>query len=56
MRFGFWQIFMTAIYVLNLGIALAKHGECEVKKYNFWATLLASIIALGCLYFGGFYG
>lgn len=56
MRFGFCQIFITTIYVLNLGIALAKHGEGEVKKYNFWTDLLGCIITLVCLYFGGFYG
>lgn len=56
MKFGFCEIFLTSIYILNLGIALAKHGEYESKRYNFWTSLVGTIIGLVCLYFGGFYG
>lgn len=55
MKFGFWEIFMTAIYAINLGITLGKHGEQKITTYNFWTSLIGTLIGLACLYFGGFY-
>lgn len=56
MKFGFCQIALTALYLLSLGMHLAKHGEPRTDKYNFWAALISMGIELTLLYFGGFYG
>lgn len=56
MKFGFCQIALTALYLLSLGMHLAKHGEPKTGKYSFWMALVASAIELTLLYFGGFYG
>ena len=53
---GIWQIIMIIILAMNLGISLVKHGETEIKKYNFWTTLIATAINVGILWAGGFFG
>lgn len=52
---GIWQIVMIVLYAMNLGISLIKHGETEIKKYNFWVTLISTVISVGILWAGGFF-
>lgn len=56
MTFGFCQIVLTALYVMSIGMHLAKHGEPRDGKYNFWTALIGAAIEFTLLYFGGFYG
>jgi len=43
-------IIMIGIHLLNLGIALGRHGEHKVEKYNFWTQLIGSTIGITLLY------
>lgn len=47
------SILILIMYTVNLGFYLAKHGEKEEKKYNFFTQLIASIISLYILYCAG---
>lgn len=44
-------IIMCGIYVLNLGIAMAKHGEPKEDNYNFIASLIGALIGITLIYF-----
>jgi hypothetical protein len=55
MYLGIPQIIYLILWLLGAGIAMAKHGEPKTGKYDFWTTLLSSILALGLLYWGGFF-
>lgn len=52
---GIPQIIYIVIVALALGLSLAKHGEVEMKRENFWTTFIASSIQLAILYWGGFF-
>lgn len=45
-----YYFILLAIHILNLGIALGKHGEKKVTTYNFGANLIGSIIGITLLY------
>ena len=49
------RIIYCCLMVMGLGMALAKHGETEVKTYNFGTSLFAAAIQFTLLYFGGFF-
>jgi hypothetical protein len=51
------QIVFLIIVLLGLGVDLARHGErqTEVKKYNFWTSLISVLISCSLLYAGGFW-
>ena len=49
------QILFIAIVVLNLIIAVIKHGE-ERTRYNAYTTALDVTIFISILYWGGFFG
>lgn len=53
---GFCQWAVIVIYLLSLGISLAKHGEVKVKRESFWSDLVSAIIMFLLLKFGGFFG
>lgn len=56
MHFGIWQIIYIALCCISLGVSLAKHGEYKAaSKYNFFYTLIAWIIDIVILSFGGFF-
>ena len=42
---------MVAMYILSLGVNLAKHGEEREVKWNFWAALISGAIELTLTYF-----
>ena len=52
-----WFIVYLALSAMGLGINLAKHGEPKDEKYNFWVSLIRSVIYTGIVYMsikGGF--
>ena len=54
---GFCQWFVIVIYLLDLGINLAKHGERKKEsRYNFWSALVAIVIMMLIFKYGGFFG
>ena len=56
LHFGGAQIFMIVLYAMGLGISAAKHGEPkEDITYNFWVTLICTIIMIAILAWGGFW-
>lgn len=49
------QTIMIALFAISLGISLAKHGQYREDKYNFYYSLIAMIIEVSILYWGGFF-
>ncbi len=47
-------IIMGALSFFGLGASLAKHGEKNKAKINFWVSLISSIIWWGLLYLAFF--
>ena len=52
---GIPQICLIVLIALGLGISLAKHGEPRDDTYNFFTTLISSLIYVGLLILGGFF-
>lgn len=50
------QLVVLFLYLIGLGYSLAKHGEPETGKHNFWMTLLVQTGMVYVLYCGGFFG
>lgn len=49
-------IILLVIMFLDLGYALAKHGEPKKNgKYNFWTRLVGVIITLVLYYYAGMF-
>lgn len=48
---NYWFLALIILFVLSIGIHLAKHGEKRNEKYNFWSALMGSIIQLVLVYF-----
>lgn len=55
-KLGIWQVVWLIIAFMNLGMALAWHGEPKDGSYNFWVTLITEAIVASILYLGGFFG
>ena len=49
------QIIFLALYAVNTGIHIGKHGETRECKYNAWGALIASAIGILILAWGGFF-
>ena len=52
---GIPQILILSFYILNLGASLALHGKPQTGKFNFWSTLVVTVMVLALLYWGGFW-
>lgn len=50
---GVCQIIVTALYMMSLGLYLAKDGKPKEGKYNFLEALIMTIIILVLLWKGG---
>lgn len=50
------QIIMICLFVFDLAINMAKHGETKEEKYNAGIAFLSIIINTGLLWWGGFFG
>jgi LPXTG-motif cell wall-anchored protein len=55
MHFGAPQIILCVLYCLSLGVNLAKHGQPKTGKESFWTGLIAIIIVVTLLIWGGFF-
>ena len=49
------QIIYIALSFMGSGMHLAKNGETREEKYHFGKDLLARMVILGLLYWGGFF-
>lgn len=56
MYLGIPQVIMLALMIYNLTLTCIRNGEPKDEDYNFTATLIASAISFGLLYWGGFFG
>lgn len=52
---GIPQILMIVIIAMGLGISMVEHGKPKTGKNNFFTSLIASVIEIALLYFGGFF-
>ncbi len=52
-----WYAIMTVVMaILDVGIALGKHGEVKKQEeYNAWASLLKACIILTVAWLGGLF-
>ena len=50
------QIIMIIIMTMNVSINLIKHGEPKDDVYSFPIALISTIINVGLLIWGGFFG
>ena len=55
MKLGIPQVLIIVIYVLSLGIALAKDGQHREDKYSFGSSFLMTAIIFALLYWGKFF-
>lgn len=49
------QILMIVLFAVTLLLTANKHDKPREGKYNFWSALIAIIIQVGLLYWGGFF-
>lgn len=54
-QLGAPQIILLAIYVLNIAVVAAHHGEPRKENYDVFISLLALAIQLALLTWGGFF-
>lgn len=52
---GLWQIIMIGMYFLNMGLAIALHGQPKKGNHNILTTMIGSGIGIFILYMGGFF-
>ncbi len=50
------QIIAISLVMLDLGFAIAKHGQPRTRPYSQFDSLINSAIWLGLMYWGGFFG
>lgn len=44
-----WFIIYLFFCAMGLGMNLVKHGEQKEGEYNFWTSLIATIISVGII-------
>lgn len=44
-----WFIIYLFFSAMGLGMNLVKHGEPKEGEYNFWTSLIATIISVGII-------
>ena len=52
---GVCQMIITALYMISIGINLARDGEPRDGKYSFLGSLIGTFIIVFLLWKGGFY-
>ena len=55
MHIGIPQGILLSLYLLGLGIALAKHGQEKDEKHNFLLSLAITVLQVALLWWGGFF-
>jgi len=53
---GWPQFVFAGLLVLGCGVAIGTHGTPKEGHNNAWATIIATIIEVTILYYGGFWG
>jgi len=57
MSLGLPQLIYLSLVLVALGTEIARHGEPKKPgKHNAVASLIASALLVGLLYWGGFFG
>lgn len=52
---GVPQLIVICLYATGIGMHLAKDGEPRDENYSFLRNLIATVIAAGILWWGGFF-
>ena len=52
---GICQIIMLVLACMSLGVSMARNGHPKTGTHNFGIDLIAWVLQLGLLYFGGFF-
>jgi hypothetical protein len=52
---GIPQLIVIVLYVLGLGISMAKHGQPIDANHSFFLKLFSTAVMLGLLIWGGFF-
>jgi len=53
---GWPQAIYLALTLLGLGVEISRHGEPKKPgRYNAVSTLIATVVVLSLLYWGGFF-
>jgi len=47
------QIILPILMLLNIGLALGKHGQA--RTWSFWKELIDNFVLFALLWFGGFF-
>ncbi|WP_165769076.1 hypothetical protein [Virgibacillus profundi] len=45
-----WFLVLIGLFLLSLGITLAKHGEQKREVHNFWVVLISGLIQVWLIY------
>lgn len=49
------QIIMIVLFAMDIGFVISQHGKPS-KPINAWSSLIAAVIQIGLLIWGGFFG
>lgn len=52
---GIPQIIIIILYAINLGMSIENHGKEKTEKENVITTIIASVIMMALLWWGGFW-
>lgn len=52
---GLPQILLLGLMALGAGVRLAQYGKPNTGTYNFYTALIAKVITVGILIWGGFF-
>ena len=50
------QLIYIALLMIGIGIDTAKHGEPKTGNHNCTSSIIAAILTIALLYWGGFFG
>uniref|UniRef100_UPI003F8101A9 hypothetical protein n=1 Tax=Xanthomonas sp. 0924 TaxID=2835534 RepID=UPI003F8101A9 len=52
---GAAQLIYLALTMLGLGMGIAQHGEPKTGRHNAVSTIVATVLILALLWWGGFF-
>lgn len=56
MNIGWPQAIYFALILVGIGLELARHGQVrKPSRHNAWTTIVASLLILALLWWGGFF-
>ncbi|OEZ02308.1 MULTISPECIES: hypothetical protein [Stenotrophomonas] len=59
MTIGWPQIIVLGLMFVSLGLEIGRHGTAkarEVDNHSAWGEVVGSVVMIGLLYWGGFFG